>query len=115
MEGNLIETFRRKDYSQFIDDINLANNPIQNLPEEHNMRSSIRFYINPLLSQFDKVTSYKDKRNRQNNEYHLSKGNPIVEALVKEGSEMAEDLEDGDQIEGEGDEVEEEKYPSIQE
>ena len=59
LEGNLIKTFSKQEVSQFIDEINLANNPIQDSPEQHHFRSSLRFYFNPLLAQFDQSTSLR--------------------------------------------------------
>lgn len=50
LEGNMIQNFSHTQISDFLDEINLANNPISH---EHSIRGSLRVFLNPIIQKVE--------------------------------------------------------------
>jgi hypothetical protein len=54
---------------EFINEINLVNNPLRNVSENMEVHSNIKFFLNTLMQKFDSVTARQSQENKKHKIY----------------------------------------------
>lgn len=71
----------------FIDEINIVNNPIKEIPSDIEIHSNIKFYLNTLMQKFDSVAARHSVENQKHKIYrslHVSQNNSSPQKKTEE-------------------------------